>query len=125
MRTPSPIWMPGPPSPTDDRPRVFIICSVGLLKEVGTDRHGNPIKRRQTCTWGWVPTFDEACDLVSRNVTDLHETVYEYLLVEGVPRGIVNTPRCEWWWRWDRNGEQWVPSDRPADYAGFCAISLG
>ena len=105
--------------------RVFFVTVFGRLKETGKSRSGEPIMRRSTRVWAWFSKFEDAARTIIYNETDIHETMYEYAMVEAVPEGMLPLRYQEWWWKWDNEQERYLPSSRPADYENVVSLSIG
>ena len=50
--------------------------------------------------WGYYWNRDEAVDAVHRNVTDMHETIYPYAIIEHLEPGLFPVPKEREWFGW-------------------------
>ena len=50
--------------------------------------------------WGYYWNRDEAVDAVHRNVTDMHETIYPYAIIERLEPGLFPVPKEREWFGW-------------------------
>ena len=62
--------------------------------------------------WGYFWTKESAVDSVHRNMTDMHETIYPYAIVEKLEPGLFPVPKERVWFGWDEDKE------------GFCEIEI-
>ena len=108
--------------------RVFFVVVFGKLKETGKSvRTGEPIMHRSSRTWGWFGTFEDAVEVIEKNISDIWECFYEYAMIDEVPEGICTFPRQEWWWKWegdDKTGK-YIPTTRPEDFKQVVGMSVG
>ena len=51
--------------------------------------------------WGYFWNKESAVDAVHRNVTDMHETIYPYAIIERLEPGLFPVPREREWFGWD------------------------
>lgn len=118
-------WNPAPPT-TEDRPdpAIYTVTVFTQLREKPTE-NGHTYWTRDSRVWAWYPTFEEACEVVAENVSDLQECLYELALIERVPAGLFVMPRREWWFRWNLAEERWESCAKPDDYARTLGFSMG
>lgn len=83
-------------------------------------------------TWGWFPTLREASEDVSLNVGDLHETTFNYVIIEEVYAGICSDTKVVEVYKWrpyngNKNSYQgkWVKCRRkPRWTQGIIGLTL-
>ena len=51
--------------------------------------------------WGYYWNKEDAVDAVHRNVTDIHETIYPYAIIERLEQGLFPVPKEREWCGWD------------------------
>ena len=51
--------------------------------------------------WGYYLKREDAVDAVHRNVTDMHETIYPYAIIERLDSGLFPLPKEREWFGWD------------------------
>ena len=51
--------------------------------------------------WGYYRNKEDAVDAVHRNVTDIHETIYPYAIIERLEQGLFPVPKEREWFGWD------------------------
>lgn len=68
-------------------------------------------------TPGFFLTLEEAKQCVEENWGDIHETGYEYVVIEKTPPGLYTGGFIEeeWWYRWegDRDEGKYVETEKP------------
>lgn len=67
----------------------------------------NKIDHERCRTWGWFSNFEQANKAVRENLGDMHETTYNYIIVEKHIEGIMGVafdekPHVQWY-KWKRN----------------------
>ena len=50
--------------------------------------------------WGYFNDLESAIDAVHRNVTDIHETIYPYAVIEELDPGLFPVPKRRLWFGW-------------------------
>lgn len=78
-----------------------------------TAMHWNGENVTSTATFGYFSDHDEAHGCVARNTGDMHECLYNFLVIEDVPEGIHPLPKSECWFEWDGEQELWQSIDAP------------
>ena len=108
--------------------RIFFITVFSHLKEIRKHiKTGEPILRRSSRVWGWFEKFEDAVEVIEKNISDIWEYYYEYAMIEEVPEGICALSRQEWWWKWegkDIDGK-YIPTTRPEDFEQTVCMSIG
>ena len=66
-----------------------------------------------TSTFGYFADHDDAHGAVARNSGDMHEMLYNYLVIEDIPEGIFPMPRSECWFEWDDDQALWQSCKAP------------
>lgn len=69
---------------------------------------------RTTRTFGYLPTYREALLAVGRNDGDMHECLYDSLVIEEMPLGIHARSARRVYFEWNYNKNGWIPSNRLA-----------
>jgi len=62
---------------------------------------------------GWYPTFGKAEEAVNENRTDLHEYLYNYIVIQEIPWGVGAVPEEKKWYEWSIDKDCWTPITRP------------
>lgn len=55
--------------------------------------------------WGYYWNLEEAINAVHRNVTDMHETIYPYAIIERLDHGLFPIPKERHWFGWEEEKE--------------------
>jgi hypothetical protein len=100
----------------------FITAIVGkkTLKKVPEYKHLNHR------TFGFYNTYNEAYEAVNENRCDMHECLYDYIIVEYIEPGIHPLVHTKEWWQWDIHFNKWIALvNRPEEFDGLCNWALG
>jgi prepilin-type processing-associated H-X9-DG protein len=81
--------------------------------------------QRSSRAWGWYADLEKARDALARNLTDLHETIYDDAVIEEVEEGVCPEIVAEHWFRFDHAANGYVPCDKPADLANQAHFGIG
>jgi hypothetical protein len=68
---------------------------------------------RDTRCFGYYNTALEATTAVIENRGDLHECLYDYVVVEKIGEGIHAIPDTEFWFRWNEDMEAFNICEKP------------
>lgn len=63
--------------------------------------------------WGYYWNKEEAIDAVNRNVTDMHETIYPYAIIERLEPGLFPVPKEREWFGWDEDKDGFYEIETP------------
>ena len=63
--------------------------------------------------WGYYWTRDEAVDAAHRNMTDMHEALYPYAIIERLEPGLFPIPREREWFGWDEEKDGFYEIEAP------------
>jgi hypothetical protein len=74
-------------------------------------------------TIGWYGDLISAKATVENNFCDIHETVYEYAIIEEVHAGLYPDIQVEVWFQW-KNGK-YVEIPKPEEIKDFCNWAIG
>lgn len=98
----------------------FITCfnRVGLDKnqwlDIGCSR-----------TFGYYEDYLTAEKALNENWCDMHETIYNYAVVEAIEPGIHPYPKERNFFKYDREKGGFFRIPEPEEFKGFCNIALG
>ena len=110
-------------------PTIFVVTVMTEARDRPMARRDGSVhvvpNRRDSRSWGWYREAAAAVDALHRNHTDLHETIYDWAVVEEIPEGVCPDVLSERWFRFDRSAGGYRPAERPADLAGTVGFSLG
>lgn len=65
--------------------------------------------------FGWFTELEEAQEAVNENRYDLHECLYDFIVIEQISEGIHCCASKEWWYKWDREIRQFNPIEKPKE----------
>ena len=63
--------------------------------------------------WGYYWNRENAVDAVHRNVTDMHETIYPYAIIERLEPGLFPGPKEREWFGWDEEKDGFYEIETP------------
>ena len=63
--------------------------------------------------WGYYWSLEEAIDAVHRNVTDMHETIYPYAIIERLDHGLFPVPKERRWFGWEEEKDGFYETPKP------------
>jgi hypothetical protein len=70
--------------------------------------------------FGFFNNYNDAYDAIVNNKGDLHEALYEYLVVEYIEQGIHPEIIIEKWWAWNMNMNEWIELEkRPFEFEKY------
>ena len=64
--------------------------------------------------WGYYWNRERAIDAVHRNITDMHETIYPYAIIEHLEPGLFPIPKEREWFGWDEEKDGYCESEIPS-----------
>lgn len=96
------------------------ICTITLIDSKDEDKISPEDSKR--CI-GWFDNTKEALDAVKANKGDMHECLYNYIVIEEVPSGVWKLVTNEVWFTWSMAREEWVPCKKPRKYRTFANVS--
>ena len=79
-------------------------------------------------TFGFYNTFNEGSAAVNENRCNIHECLYDYVVMEYIEPGIHPMVHSERWWEWDTEKRKWrllSDGDKPKEFIGICNWALG
>lgn len=90
--------------------------SQEFLKPTGPGGEPNYSKHQHARTFGFFFDEKQAKYHVKNNISDLHERLYTYAVVEGLLPGLyagLSTSNPMTWYHWEDHMNQWVETERP------------
>ena len=100
--------------------KIYIITG---LTELTADNLGWP-DYGATRTFGYYITKDNAIESVKHNVFDIHETIYDYMLIEEVEEGLYNPSTIRGWFKYAGNNT-YTEIPEPDFMKHFVGIGMG
>lgn len=79
----------------------------------------------ETRTVGYYETEEVAEDVLRRNVADLNETIYDYAVLEFVPKGIYANNNRALWFEFNYDTGRYENIDCPDDFSNIVGIGIG
>ena len=77
-------------------------------------REEDDCKKLYGGAWGYYWNRDEAVDAAHRNMTDMHEALYPYAIIERLEPGLFPVPKERQWLRWDEEKGGYCESEVPS-----------
>ena len=88
---------------------ITAICSKETMKRITENSRFIPNKSH---TFGFYNYYNEAYQAVKENRCDIHECLYDYLIVEYIEPGIHPDVHSKEWWQWDtKTNSDWKLDD--------------
>ena len=81
-------------------------------------------KHRSRCV-GYFESLERAANLVESNACDLHETIYEFAVIEKLGEGIYPTPEEEHWFAFNDALDRYEPIEKPSETNHTCNWAIG
>jgi hypothetical protein len=83
-------------------------------------------RKRTTRTFGYYPTLEEAFNARNNNYGDMHECLYNYLIIENIGAGIHALADEVYWAEWDDIARHWKPiQECPPAFLGIINFAIG
>jgi hypothetical protein len=74
-------------------------------------------------TFGYHTTLHKAESSVKGNVGDMHESLYDFIVIEEIKCGIHSPVVQEWWYKW--NHTRWELCEKPDQFIGIVNFAIG
>lgn len=75
--------------------------------------------------FGFYNTAEKAIEAVNENRCNMHEGMYEYLVIEHIEEGIHPFAENEKWFKWNYKDKCWKNCHRPKQFRGLINFALG
>jgi hypothetical protein len=76
-------------------------------------------------TFGFKETLEDATSSLQENRCDMHETIYNYAVVEKIDAGIHPVVEQEKWFKWDNEKKGFYEIDKPKETMNFINFAFG
>ncbi len=77
-------------------------------------------------TFGFFHDLEEAREAASENWGEMHECLYNYLVIESYREGIHSIGDMIDYYKWDYDNNKWLKLDScPKRFRGVCCLGLG
>lgn len=114
MKNKAPYGYESPHFKKDGSETIFTVC--GLASFEPGDLKG---------TFGWYANLNSALDAVVNNKCDIHECVYQYMVIEEVKEGIFGMAIKEWWFKWNKNKRKFLSIQKPKETNRLVSWGIG
>jgi hypothetical protein len=98
---------------------MWFITSIYLVKPENKE---SPARAETKRTFGYYSNPQEAIQAIVTNRCNMHECLYNYLVLENIGEGIHPEVHNEEWYKWE---EKWVPCLKPLELVGIINWALG
>jgi hypothetical protein len=92
---------------------------------VGLHPLATPLKVKDKRTFGFFDSHTEAYNAIRENRGDMHECLYNRLVLEYIEGGIHPEVWHSEWYYWDSTKRSWEPGVVPSDFAGTVNWAIG
>lgn len=99
------------------------ICYMYFITAICNDSRSDYFRDRRC--FGYYALALDAIKAVTENRGDMHECLYDYLVIERVPQGIHAMPESEIWFRWNDEQNTFVVTEKPDWSQGYINWSIG
>ena len=76
-------------------------------------------------TFGWYSSAMKAYKAVRNNECDIYENVYDYVVIEEVKEGTHGSAIKEWWFKWSKTKDEFLPISKPTETKGIVNWGIG
>jgi hypothetical protein len=101
---------------------IWFVTSIYLAKTMHDE---NPVRVEAKRTFGYFHHEIDALDAVAENRCNMHECLYNYLVIERVPSGIHAMAESEQWYQWDEVENKWAFCTKPTTLEGIISWAVG
>ena len=108
---------------SEPKPQYNKIYTITGLTELTLNDLGWP-DYGATRTFGYYITKDDAIEAVKHNTLDIHETIYDYMLIEEIEEGLYNPSLTRWWFKYAGN-DTYTEIPEPDFMKHFVGIGMG
>lgn len=74
---------------------------------------------------GWYQSLADAYSSVVYNNYDIHETCYNYALIEECSEGLYEPAINKWWFKYNKEIDEYSEIKEPEFCKGFCGFTIG
>jgi hypothetical protein len=75
-------------------------------------------------TFGYYSTLENAKEAVTVNRGEMHECLYNFIVIEAIDEGIHKSCSAEYWYKWTEDGWSRL-YDKPEQFFGICNWAFG
>lgn len=76
---------------------------------------------------GWFNKYDKAEYVILNNINDINEHHFLFCVIEEISGGYVYPcpPKNEWWFRWYKNKDKYIKTDKPDMFKNIVNFGIG
>lgn len=86
---------------------------------------GKPFNIGDARTFGYFSSFEEAAKRLHANACDMHETIYDFAVVEQIGFGIHPEVETRQFFQYDKKRDGYFEISEPDSVANVCNFALG
>ena len=102
---------------------MYFITSMNSILTEKTDFRSEEATNHVERCFGYYPEKEDAFEAVRRNSCDMHETMYDYIVVEEIEPGIHGMAEVVGWFKYNRETDGYDPIE--VGRTGFCNYAIG
>ncbi len=99
---------------------MYFLTAMHVSSEAGFEG----VQNDDRC-FGYYSDKQDAMQAADVNAADMHECLYNFLLIEKIPEGIHARAEEEVWYAWDDGLSGWVHTEKPAWSNNIINWSIG
>ena len=117
-----------PPKPrgmvmrADDPHQIWFLTAI-VVREIIKGPRGEIKTKRDERTFGYYRGFHRAYQAVKENRCNMHECLYNFLVMERIGEGVHALAEDQQWFEW--SGKNWKPCRKPTWARGLTNWALG
>jgi hypothetical protein len=107
---------------------IWFLTAIEVLHQgEGPSHYGETpiLKSKSKRCFGYFLNEKDARRAIELNSGDMHECLYEYLVLELMEPGIHPHVHRDSWYRWCDETRGWIPSVKPNDFIGVINWGIG
>ena len=105
----------------NDPNQIWFLTSI-VVDEILKGPRGEIKTKRFTRTFGYYRGWNKSYQAVKENRCNMHECLYQYLVMERIGEGVHALAADEQWFKWN---DKWTPCRKPKMFRGFTNWALG
>lgn len=106
----------------NDPTQIWFLTSI-WFEVIAKSKRGEYKTKHDSRTFGYYRGWSAAYTAVKKNHCNMHECLYNHLVMERIGEGIHSLAYDEQWFTW--TGNRWTPCQKPEALKGFTNWALG
>lgn len=100
------------------------IYTIMVFSEIKENKYGLPDIKCERVV-GFYVDKNKAFQAVKENWADIHEYTYDYALIEEVSEGLYDAPSTRWFFKFNKDLEQYEEIPEPILFNHLCGLTMG